>query len=257
MNDDPDRPDDDRFPISATLFTTYLRCPQQALARLQGVYPVPSRASFKGALAHRIFARHLTVAPIEPDEFVQICRQETGANLNQQLAAVGLKPSQFDAVVSEVSELYERFRGVPTEGFSGAEVSFEFAAADFDVRGRIDAVYRDEEGIRIVDWKTGKDLGESVAAQLDFYAWAWSLAHGGQPATTEAYSLVTGERIERRHDPSDLARTAAAVEEMAAVLAAAMAEGRELARTAGPHCRWCPLLDDCDEGAAAASVLGP
>ena len=249
-------PEGEAFGVSATLFVTYLRCPQQALARLQGVYGRPSRASFKGALAHRIIARHIDHGAIDPDEFSMVCRQETGANLNAQLADVGLRPSEFSAVVEEVAELYERFASLPLDGLEASELSFEDTVSEgVTLRGRIDAVFEGPDGTRIVDWKTGAHLGEDVAAQLGFYALAWSKRTGVPPATTEAMSLVTGEKLVHEPTADDMARREHEVATMIGVLRAAMGAGRELDRTAGPHCRWCPLLESCTEGSAATAIL--
>jgi hypothetical protein len=44
---------------------------------------------------------------------------------------------------------------------------------------------------------------------------------------------------------------------MVDVLRTAFGSGNDLERRAGPHCRWCPLLDQCTEGAAAVAVLDP
>ena len=55
----PEVPPGEPLVVSATLYVTYTKCPDQALGRLRGLYPPESPASFKGGLAHRIFARHL------------------------------------------------------------------------------------------------------------------------------------------------------------------------------------------------------
>ena len=52
-------------------------------------------------------------------------------------------------------------------------------------------------------------------------------------------------------------RTARDVAAMVDALRNAFATGADLERRAGPHCRWCPLLDDCSEGAAAVAILSP
>ena len=94
---------------------------------------------------------------------------ETGANLNGQLAAIGLKPSGFEAVVSEVGDLYARFRSHPMaeERPVEAEVSFEDeVSSGITLKGRIDAVYGSGIDARIVDWKTGGIHGDDVEASF-------------------------------------------------------------------------------------------
>ena len=252
-----DVPPGEPIAVSATLFLAYRRCPQQALARLRGHYPQPTRATFKGALAHRIFARHLDVGPIDDEEFALVCRQETGANLNAQLAASGLKPSEFGTVVAEVSSLYATFRSLPTDGFRSAEVSFDRPISDdLALRGRIDAVFEGERGDLLLDWKTGSELGSDVDAQLGFYALAWSHEHGSPPSETVAVSLATGERKSWTPTTSDLDETEEQIADMVIALRAAFDGGTDLDRTAGPHCRWCAVLSTCSEGSAALTLLG-
>ncbi|MGI9528225.1 MAG: RecB family exonuclease [Acidimicrobiia bacterium] len=251
-------PEGESLGVSATLFVTYRRCPQQALARLHGVYPEPSVASFKGALAHRLIARHLEDGPIDEAELPLVCRKETGANLNGQMAAIGLKPSEFGAVVSEVSDIYARFVSHPLadEGPVAAEVSFANEVSDgITLKGRIDAVYGSGQDARIVDWKTGANLGDDVDTQLAFYALAWKYQTGSVPKATEAISLATGERVAAAPTDADVEAVEHDVATMVAQLRTAMASSTELERVAGPYCRWCPLLDDCTEGAAAVSLL--
>ena len=249
-------PDGEEFPVSATLFVTFRRCPQQALARLRGIYPSPSRASFRGALAHRLIARHLEQGPIAPADLDRVCREETGANLNGQLAAVGLKPSEFRAVVAEVGELYTRFATLPQDRAVATEVSFDAdVGGGITLRGRVDAVFEDEHGSRIVDWKTGRELGEDVDAQLGFYALGWRHVHGSAPIAMDAVSLSTGER--RRIEPTErsMIRIEHDIATMVSALRAALHAESDLERTAGPHCRWCPVLDTCAEGSAAMELL--
>jgi PD-(D/E)XK nuclease superfamily len=243
--------------VSATLYATYRRCPQQALARLHGIYTPPSRATFKGALAHRLFARHLRDGPIPDDQIDLVCRQETGSGLNNQLVDAGIaRPSAFTSVVGEVGELYQRFRLVPMDGFEAAEVSFEDdVGGGVVLKGRIDAVFRDGDRVRIVDWKTGAELGDDVAAQLGFYAMAWKMRTGAAPAHTEAMSIGTGEKVITDPTVDDIDHTENEVAAMILDLRAALGDGSERDRTAGPHCRWCPILDGCREGASAVAIL--
>jgi len=243
--------------VSATLYTTYRQCPQQALGRLQGLYPPTTRASFKGSLAHRIFARHLQSGPIPTDEFELVCRSEAGSNLGEAMASLHMKPSEFRAVVAEIRDLYEQFDAIPLDGFVEAEAPLEATPAPgVRLRGRVDAVFQDDsdEGVRIVDWKTGVDLS-GAGPQLDFYAMAWSEIHGVRPAILEALSIRTGEKVVKTPTDSDLDTVRDEVVSMIGELRTAIETGVDLQRTAGPHCRWCPLLEGCVEGSTAIQIL--
>jgi len=243
--------------VSATLYTTYRQCPQQALGRLQGLYPPTTRASFKGSLAHRIFARHLQSGPIATNEFELVCRSEAGSNLGEAMASLHMKPSEFQAVVAEIADLYEQFDAIPLDGFVEAEAPLDVTPAPgVRLRGRVDAVFQEDsdEGVRIVDWKTGVDLS-GAGPQLDFYAMAWAEVHGSQPALLEALSIRTGEKVVRTPTDTEVDRVRDEVVSMIGELRAAIETGVDLQRTAGPHCRWCPLLDDCVEGSTAMQIL--
>jgi len=242
--------------VSGTLFQTFERCPEQAAGRLRGVYGPESRASFVGGLAHRVFARHLNAGPIDGEEFTGVCREEIGSSMNPKLRALGLKPSELQAVVDEVGSLYERFRSLGADGFEGAEVPLESIPVDgVTLRGRVDAVFEDgDAGTRLVDWKTG-GLGEP-AAQLGFYALLWVLERDEIPGKVEAVSVSSGERFEEIPSRAGVTAIADRVGEMVNALRSAWDEGTDLSRVAGPWCRWCPLLDECSEGQAARTLLG-
>ncbi len=249
-------PPGDRLVVSATSFVDFERCPESANARFRGEYGPPSRPSFVGGLAHRIFARHLQHGPIGPKEFEQVCKEEIGGtpSLNLRMGELGLKPSQIPALVEETRGLYDRFVKFPMDGFKGAEVSLEVEPqADVVLRGRVDAVFDDAGRVRLVDWKTGRVGG--VDDQLGFYSLLWALERGVLPTAVEAISVKTGER--QRYEPSLETVTALAgrVASMVTTLRTGWAEGTDLERVGGPWCTFCPLLEECPEGRAATAVM--
>lgn len=242
--------------VSATTFVSYRRCPDQAAARLRGVYGAESRASFVGGLAHRLFARHLRDGPIADDAIESACREEIGSGLNPKLASLGLKPSELSGVIKEVGDLYGRFKAFGAEGFEGAEVLLEAVPAQgVTLRGSVDAVFdAGEAGVRLVDWKTGGVDGSDL--QLAFYALLWTLERGEPPGSVEAVSVGTGERVRDIPTRVGVQETAGQVADMVSVLRRSWREGADFDRNGGPWCRWCPLLDDCAEGRAATAILG-
>lgn len=247
----------DEVRLSASTYMAWKKCPDSANARLQGIYGPDSRPAFVGSLAHRIFARHLTAGPIPGEEFVQACREEVGgSNLNHKIAGLELKPSVLAGVIEEVRELYERFTRLPGEGFEGSEVVMDHENED-GVRlvGTIDAVYREDlGGHRLVDWKTG-EIGEAED-QLLFYSLLWALDREEIPARVEAVSVKTGERYTTVPSSADVTRVAGEVARLVDEMRRAWSEGASLARTAGPWCRYCPILGDCPEGQATEALLG-
>ena len=245
----------DPIRVSASSYVTYLQCPDSAMSRYRGEFGPDSRASFRGGLAHRIFARHLSDGPIAPENFEQACREEIGgSNLNHKLAALHLKPSELSGLIAEARGLYERFTSFPSEGFQGAEILIEHPTGnDVELIGSIDARFDDDEGVRLVDWKTG-DLGDPMP-QLRFYSLLWALDGGALPAKVEAVSIKTGERLSEVPTDGQANETAATVVELVNAVRQAWATDADLPRRGGPACRFCPILDRCDEGRAAVSML--
>ena len=240
--------------ISASTFVAYRQCPDNALARLQGEWGPETRPAFSGGLAHRLFARHLSEGPIDEQDFEGVCRSEIGgSNLNYKLGALGLKPSELGQVIDEVGAVYERFKKIPVEGFMGAEVSLVAEPAEgVTLIGSVDAVFTENGGVRLVDWKTG-ELGE-VVDQLHFYALLWALEKDDLPQAVEAVSVKTGERVTEVPDSGVVATTADQVAEMVGQLRRAWDAGAGIDRRGGPWCRYCALLDSCTEGRAATRL---
>jgi hypothetical protein len=241
--------------ISASTFVTYTQCPAAADARMRGVFGPDSRASFSGGLAHRVFARHLGQGSIEPEGFHQVCREEIGSSsLNLKMAGLGLgKPSTLAPLIDEVQALYQRFRSVPLEGFVGAEVELAVEPAEgVSLVGKVDAVFDDGHGPRLVDWKTG-ELGDPLV-QLQFYGLLWALQEEELPGRLEAVSVRTGERSSTVPTLAELKEVALTVAGMVTRLRTAWASGVALELCGGPWCRYCPLLEGCGEGAAAVGL---
>ncbi len=239
--------------VSASTYLTYRTCPHQAVARLDGHYPADTRASFRGGLAHRVFARHLSTGPISAAAFESACREEIGAALNPAMGRVGLKPSELRGLITEIGELYARFKRLPVEGFRAAEVALEHELAGRVVlKGTVDAVFGEDDAVRLVDWKTGQ-LGPA-RHQLSFYATLWALERGSLPSVVEAVSVATGERLETTPTTADAEACLEIVADLVSRARERFATGRTIARVAGPWCRYCPVLEGCDEGAAAVSI---
>ncbi len=203
-----------------------------------------------------MFARHLVDGPIPQQRFEQVCREEIGSsNLNFKIGELGLKPSGLDLVIEEVGLLYERFKRLDVAGFEAAEVSFSLEPAEgVELVGRVDAVFDDQRGPVLVDWKTG-NLGEA-ALQLGFYALLWVLERGDLPGAVEAVSVATGEQYSEVPGRSDVQGVADGVAAMIGILRSTWRRGGDFDRRGGPWCRFCPVLDGCAEGAAATRLDG-
>lgn len=77
-----------------------------------------------------------------------------------------------DPHFAALSAAFERGR-FATRRPVAVEVPFSMLVAGTIVRGRIDAVFRTDEGFLVVDWKTG-DIAHADAGQLAIYRQAWA-----------------------------------------------------------------------------------
>jgi hypothetical protein len=84
----------------------------------------------------------------------------------------------------------------------------------------------------------------------------WALDRDELPVKVEAVSVQTGERMEAVPSHASVIDTTSEVARAIDDLRAGWETGESLERTAGPWCRWCPLLDECSEGRAATDLLG-
>lgn len=92
---------------------------------------------------------------------------------------------------------------VPVE----VEVPFATQVSGVVVRGRMDAVFRDDDGsFDVIDWKTGRrpsgTAAEAAAVQLAAYRLAWAELAGVPPAQVRAGFHYVAERVTVR--PADL-----------------------------------------------------
>lgn len=242
-----------RVMVSASTYVQYMRCPEQAGARLRGIFPEDSVASFRGVLAHRIFARHLERGEVPASDFTQACKEEIGAGLNPKMVSLGLRPGQVTSVINEVQDIYKRFTKLGTTGFSAAEVRIDVEPwDDVGLRGVIDATFIDETVVRLVDWKTGA-LGDA-GHQMDFYALLWWLDRDALPDRIEAVSVKTGEQVASVPTLDDVHATAARVAQLVTSYRTAETGDPEMERFAGPWCCFCPVLAACPEGASAVAI---
>lgn len=103
----------------------------------------------------------------------------------------------------DLRELIARFTAGPfgERAPYALEAPFALVLDGQVVRGRIDAVYRDEDGFLLVDWKTNR-AATADPLQLAIYRQAWAELHGIEPTQVRAafHYVRTGETVE----PEDL-----------------------------------------------------
>ena len=110
-----------------------------------------------------------------------------------------LQPIEEDRTLEELKASWLKSEWAD-RGAHAVEVPFETVIAGTLVRGRIDAIYKTEQGFEVVDWKTGsKVLDEDSAIQLAIYRLAWAKLSGTPvEQVSAAFHYVPTGQIDRR-----------------------------------------------------------
>jgi DNA helicase-2/ATP-dependent DNA helicase PcrA len=238
--------------LSVTSLVAFHRCPRQFYWSV--VRPLPRRpspAARLGTEVHRLIelraARQLRL--LEPD-----ASAEPGIDLD-------LDP--------EREELPDRRPGLSPADLPGAlvasfaaspfgpldplrvEAPFVLAVAGRAVRGRVDAVYRRDGRIELVDFKTGREPAPGdggAATQLELYALAAARTWREDPnslRTTYCY-LRAGEEAVLHSEDWDTARLETVEKRLAHSLAGLDTDPFEM--VAGAWCRRCDFAELCPAG---------
>ncbi|MFM2438091.1 MAG: hypothetical protein RLZ55_908, partial [Actinomycetota bacterium] len=159
-----------------------------ALARRRPMPRRPSRAAALGTRFHDWVAQRWSQLSLLDDP-----EQAAGPALD----AAG------EAELERLQQLFERSEYAD---LAPAAVEFPFATviAGQPTSGRIDAVYRTEDGWEVVDWKTN-EATEADALQLAVYRLAWARVNGIDPGMVSAafFYVRRGERIVPERLPGD------------------------------------------------------
>jgi DNA helicase-2/ATP-dependent DNA helicase PcrA len=110
-----------------------------------------------------------------------------------------LQPIEEDRTLEELKAKWLTSEWADRAAYA-VEVPFETVIAGTLVRGRIDAIYKTEQGFEVVDWKTGASvLNEDSAIQLALYRLAWAkLADVPVEAVSAAFHYVPTGQTDRR-----------------------------------------------------------
>lgn len=156
----------------------------------------------------------------------------------------------------------------PTDEPVGVERTVATRTETLALSGRIDRLDERDEGLVVVDYKTGRreltpdDARSSMAMAV--YAVAAGSTLRKPAARVELHHLPTGNIAAWDHTPESLARhmsrAAAIAEDVVAARAAAEAGGDldEIYPTqVGPLCSWCDFRVSCPEGRGAGALKQP
>jgi DNA helicase-2/ATP-dependent DNA helicase PcrA len=193
------------LPVSRVL--TYARCPRAFYWTVVRPLPVRPRQSARiGTTVHRLLERQA----LRPLDLVEPAGDDWAPPSTADPGLVARARRNFDA---------SRFAAMAAPE---PEVPIALRSGQWLLRGRIDAVYRTPEGVELVDYKTGAEVGGGPGTldQLALYALALReagrLGHGTCRVT---YCYLGGDA------PSESSRLldGAALDEQAELLAATLA----------------------------------
>jgi DNA helicase-2/ATP-dependent DNA helicase PcrA len=110
-----------------------------------------------------------------------------------------LQPIEEDRTLEELKASWLKSEWADRNAHA-VEVPFETVIAGTLVRGRIDAIYKTEQGFEVVDWKTGSTvLDEDSAIQLAIYRLAWAKLSGlPVESVSAAFHYVPTGQVDRR-----------------------------------------------------------
>ncbi|MGI9079372.1 MAG: ATP-dependent DNA helicase [Acidimicrobiales bacterium] len=236
--------------LSVTGLVTYSRCPKQFF--WTDVRPLPRRSSPAARLGTEIHRW------IERRDDRQLCLlgpgDEPDVGFGSSAGGDAMTPSGPGAD-SVAARLKASFLAGPWADLDPerVEAPFVLALGSHLVRGRVDAVYRRDDRLELVDFKTGRRPSEAAGwarVQLDLYGLAAIDTWAADPATLRTTYCWLRDDGPPIVDSTDW--THATVDEVRAGVAATLdtlAAGRFDA-TPGAWCDGCDFLSVCPEGQA-------
>lgn len=232
------------YSLSFSKISDYKMCPLKYKYRYVLEIPTPpSHALSFGTTIHDTLrdyhAKLLADVKVSLDELLAIYKKNW-----QPLGYMDKKHQQlyFDNGENLLKRYFEenlKQKIIPVD----LEKSFTLNIAGIKFFGRIDRIDPLEDGVEIIDYKTGSPKSQKEVDaddQVAFYAIAAKEALGLQPNKLTYYFLESGEKISTTRTQEELAEKKIEV----AKVVTEMKEGKFEA-TPGMHCTWCDYKDIC------------
>jgi DNA helicase-2/ATP-dependent DNA helicase PcrA len=213
--------------LSVNQVLTYARCPRDFYWTVVRPLPSPPRPAARlGSVVHRLLERRARGLP----DLVDL--DGLGGDLPAGIAEPGL------VARAERNFALTRYAQLPPPR---AEVGVVLRIGPWAVRGRIDAVFRSDDGIELVDWKTGRRPESNPLGLDQLGVYALALRELGQlpgDRCVTAYCYLGGDAPEIDPfdwGPDDLDRQRDTLE----TVLAALDRGEFDRRCRLPTCRTC------------------
>lgn len=241
----------------------FLQCP--LLYRFRAIDRLPERpglAAFRGTLVHEVLDRLFDLEPADRD--LAAAATLTGPALQDLLDAEpesafaliedaawpgptpAVTPESRDLLLKQAHSLLEAYfrmedpaHVVPHQREQLVEAVLE---EQFVLRGYVDRLDRTPDGLRVVDYKTGRSPGpmweQSAMFQLRFYALIVHRATGDIPHRLQLLYLGNGEVLTYHPDAEDLDRFERKLRALWTAITRA-AERSDWRANPGKKCQWC------------------
>jgi DNA helicase-2/ATP-dependent DNA helicase PcrA len=169
--------------LSVSQVLTYARCPRDFYWSVVRPLPSPPRPAARlGSIVHRLLERRARNLPdlLDPD------------GLGDDQLAGAAAPDLVERATRNVAA--SRYAGLPGPA---AEVGVVLRVGSWVIRGRIDAIFRVDAGVELVDWKTGSPVEPLPGGldQLGIYALALrQLGELPEAGCVASYCYLGGDR---------------------------------------------------------------
>lgn len=249
---------DGNLKVSASSIDTYKQCPRKwKYIYVDDARSLPTIPTVAGTFVHSILEEFYQWDPEERTEELakEIARYEWDKMVKLDKAFNALRLSEQEQKAMRVAA-WRSVKGtweleIPEE-VSVLEVEQEFMLSHDDawVRGFIDRVQREGDGVGITDYKTGNPPKQRYKrdklVQVELYALAVQELYE-EPVVSAALMYLGREIVQTEINESVLRRTRKRLSDAIGNIRGSLDSGTFEPKT-GPLCAWCDFLLDCPEG---------
>ena len=246
--------------LSPSSASTFRQCPRRWKLRYIDKLPDPKgEAAVLGTFVHEILEHLLTLQPdrrsIEAAK--KIARELWDQVLeDEDFQALALSADDAKGFRWKAWRLMEQYFAIedPTRVDvlrAEQEIAVEIAGVPFF--GIVDLTEQVTDGIRVVDYKTGKAPSSRFVEDKLSQVWLYAAALAEQEVEVSEVRLMylTSGSIDRPIDSQAVTQAVGSHRQTWDDLCQAIDE-QEFPHKTGPLCNWCPYLDHCPEGALEA-----
>ncbi|RMF07420.1 MAG: PD-(D/E)XK nuclease family protein, partial [Candidatus Neomarinimicrobiota bacterium] len=245
----PAEPDQQELFLSATKIETYLTCPLKY--RLQFIDQFPEKKSQArmgfGTIIHRVLEQfHSPGSELTEERILTLLDQAWDSRYFEYR----IREEEFRRQAETYLKSYVQWVAANPPSRPRPEVKVTFALPDINVKitGKIDRIDQDEEGLRIVDYKTGNPSREPLKKNFQLALYTAAIRRGAipdlpadQPIRVQLIFVkdLAASEDEYRFSPTELAEQLDRVTQTAA----GIRQGNFQPKPSRHHCSYCDYKD--------------